>query len=396
MSISVKFWTPGDGLAHIDLHLLVKSTDIYQFIAEARTVSCVPLAYEISPAIEQSVGLIWVHLRTPENISCRDTGNDNCIERTLFRRFCDNLKNIAEGIYNFCPTTVDIACRDSRTLLNQRSFGDALGNSSHRISLLIEYIADFAREVLQVLESEAPIIHNSPTASKDWWTRQISFAQSAEKYLRRFEKDFGSPIPEGLSGFYIHLSDVVANLRLLQATPPTLSNIVRSLAESSAYCAAIAERCLLRGNTGRSVLLFHRAADLLFFSLCADNNLIDFSRRGGAYRTARPYSSSNLITLKNSMQQLDSVLSSSTARDQCFDVLNSWRNILMETHSMSAPSEDCVRTLLIEARTYLTHLGGSTWSRSVATYSKGFSIPATSIIDPDNKLPDSIKPIFIW
>jgi len=147
-----------------------------------------------------------------------------------------------------------------------------------------------------------------------------------QHFSRAISGRFGlGSVPSGLIELSTWLNETCDRLKRLTATRLTTRD--DAMLEASAYCSAMAERYLLRGNCGLAVLLLHRSADLLLLRTCAMSNVIDFTSAGGKYKQGISRSGDRRIHLVASVDIANTFnfLSPSQARTDALGRLNEWR-----------------------------------------------------------------------
>lgn len=250
----------------------------------------------------------------------------------------------------------------------------------------IRFIEEFSSECLKTLESKSPYIHGSNNNDfKSWWTREPYIIRKLNEAKKKLKSEF-EEIPAGLLKIQYWIDRLTSRLSRLHATPPTPANISKSILESSAYVTAIAERKIIDGNAAHAILLIHRAADMMLFSICLRNNIITVAQHGGRYTNGYEPEGKNTITLMHSLACLKNTISDHSKYLPTLDELNKWRNLLMQTHYMSNLSEDNATQLFKKIRAHLLKLGGSEWSTSLKIYLEGIDIHMTDILDPSKRL----------
>lgn len=300
--------------------------------------------------------------------------------------------NISDGMRNHNSEIITLNCDYLSRILKQVPSASAKNIPSSLLKV-IDYLRYFAAECLRPIELSSPFSHRSNAeTNKKWWTTQSSLIAAFRNARTRFNFDFGTNHPK-LNPILVWIDAIETRLKYLQAAPQTQSRMNLVFIEASAYCAAVAERNLMRAHNGQGILLLHRASDLLFIAVGAQNNAIDFSSYSGKYTPAfaPAYPTKNTITLKNSLDVLSSQLSTNASRDVDFDELNKWRNLLMQTHYMSEIDTSNAILLFNKIRLHLEALGGAPWRAAQKQYLEGIEISAIDILDSDNILTKSIE-----
>lgn len=257
----------------------------------------------------------------------------------------------------------------------------------------IKFIEEFCCECLKTLDSNSPYIHGSNNADfKSWWIREPLIIKKLNEAKKKLKSEFDET-PPGLLKIQQWMDRFISRLSRLHATPATPDNVSNSILESSAYVAAIAERQIVDGNAAHAILLMHRAADMMLFSICVRNNIITVAQHGGRYTTGYEPRGNNTVTLMHSLSCLKNTISDYHNYPASLDELNKWRNLLMQTHYMSNLFEDNAMRIFKKTRAHLLKLGGSEWGTSFITYLEGIDIHMSDILDPSKKLLFNVRRI---
>ncbi|EXF45831.1 hypothetical protein BAY1663_01768 [Pseudomonas sp. BAY1663] len=257
----------------------------------------------------------------------------------------------------------------------------------------IKFIEEFCCECLKTLDSNSPYAHgNNNSDFKSWWIREPFIIRKLNETKKKLKTEF-EETPPGLLKIQQWIDRFISRLSRLHATPPTPDNVSKSILESSAYVTAIAERQIIDGNAAHAILLIHRAADLMLFSICVRNNIITVAQYGGKYTSGYEPQGKNTVTLMHSLSCLKNTISDLPKYSSTFDELNQWRNLLMQTHYMSNLFEDNAMQLFKNTRARLLKLGGPEWSASFKTYLEGIDIHMPDILDPCQKLLINLRQI---
>lgn len=260
---------------------------------------------------------------------------------------------------------------------------------------VVSFLRILAEEALHHLEFSSPLVHNSTGDSrKSWWTVSIPYAATLAALRRRLIAEFGGATPPGLAAVDTWLSTTESRLKRLMASPLTSATRQSAILEASAYCGAIAERYLRTNQLGRAILMLHRSADLLLLYRCALIGAIQFTLAGGKYAPSLiSANEKNMISIRLSLDILAAHLSSPSTRSADLDALNDWRNLLMETHYMTAPAEQAVLNVFFSVRPHLESLGGSDWITARNHYLLGIELAPTDLLDADRSLSQSVSEI---
>ena len=251
----------------------------------------------------------------------------------------------------------------------------------------IKFIEEFCCKCLKTLDSNSPYTHGTNEAKfRSWWVREPLIIRKLNEAKKNLKIEF-EETPPGLLKIQQWIDRLISRLSRLHATPATPANISKSILESSAYATAIAERQIIDGNPAHAILLMHRAADMMLFSICVKNNIITVTQYGGKYTSGyEPGNGVNTVTLMHSLSCLKNTISDHHKYLAAFDELNKWRNLLMQTHYMSNLFEDNAMHLFKSIRAYLSYLGGPEWRTSLKTYLEGIDMHISEILDPNKKL----------
>lgn len=380
-----KLWSPGVEISESSLPIYCREKDKDLLLAEIKKKeNCFRSVYAISPNGENLLDLIDAYQRAATLGFLSQNHIDETRSPLPIREIFRCCSNISYGLREYNSDVVILSCNDLHSALCQIP-------SQHKNSIpaalwrVAEYLQYLASECLRPIEFGSPFIHNSNDKKhKDWWNTQASLVLAFGRAKKKFNVEFPSP-SSSLQPILGWLNSIESRLKKLQAIPQTTSGKQSALIEASAFCASIAERNLMRGYHAQSILLLHRAADLLLISLCAQYNAIDFAHWGGKYTPAfAPATGSNVFTLKNSLDVITPKLSPHLTRRDDFEQLNSWRNLLMQTHYMT--DLNCANALSIfnKVRPHLDALGGSQWRAAHKEYLDGIRLTPLEILDSEN------------
>lgn len=392
MAISAEIWTPGTSIDPATSTLLFRDGDEALLKAVLDSSGALPHTYSVTPnGANRRVLLaayIGARLSPLSSHSPRNFPEHHSTSREIFASSVD----IALGLREHNSELVILGCDCIRSAITRLIDRDSL-SVPPSFPLVVDYIREFATDCLQPLEYSSPLVHPSNAVHhRNWWSSQASQLQNIVRMRKRLVSDFGA-VPDGLAAINAWLVSIETRLKQMHASPPTPNNRIRAILEASAYCAAIAERYLMRNQTGRSILLLHHSTDLLMLSLCATHGAIDFTTYGAKYLAAwLPAGVANQITLNSSMATIGHLLSPSSTRSADFEELNKWRNLLMEAHYMSSLDTSKAMELFRKLRLHLEALGGTAWKAARDMYLGGVDIAPSDILDADRSLSASISP----
>jgi len=251
------------------------------------------------------------------------------------------------------------------------------------IYLALELLSEVNETLISWLEDKSPFIFSvADNSNKAWWKAQPRARGKATSIAHKMKKLFAGTIPEQLISLNNWLTKLDNNINNFCENKALGWGTSHAVAHASAYCAGIAERQLLHGNHNLAVIFFHRSTDLLLYSICAEQGLINFSRNSGfgAYKTnaALP------VTLKNSMFELTNYLTNNVTRDKLFDDLNCWRNQLIQTHYLTNADRSTIDKLAIELRAQLEKIATREWINARDFFNSHPIITYPEIIDINN------------
>lgn len=392
MAISAEIWTPGTNIAPTTSTLFFRDGDEAFLKAALDLSGALPRAYSVTPNGANRHVLIAAYigarLSPLSSHAPRHFPEHHSISREIFAGSVD----VSVGLREHNAELVVLGCDNICSAITRLTKVDPL-SSPPSFRQVIDYIRTFASDCLQPLEYSSPLVHpNNANQHRNWWSNQASQLQNIVRMRNTLVSDFGA-IPDGLVAIHAWLVSMESRLRQMHASPPTPNNRIRAILEASAYCAAIAERYLMRNQTGRSILLLHHSTDLLMLSLCATYGAIDFTTYGAKYFTSwLPTGvTTNQITLRSSIAAIGHLLSPSPSRSSDFDELNKWRNLLMEAHYMSNLDSSKALEIFQKNRRHLEALGGNPWKAARDTYLGGIDIAPSDILDADRSLSASIS-----
>ena len=324
--MSVRLWKPGDPIPS-DAPLYFRAADESSARTAYHLQGNAPLTVRVAPNGEALLGFIHGYILAQERqdhawVTSVDLGQYEFPTRSILI----GCTEIVRGLRDYSSERVGAACGSVEQQVKRLTATYTHCLPQH-LTTAIGCIADFARDVLSVLEYGSPFVHTrSIPANKDWWSNPPSLLTRMQHFSRAISGRFGlGSVPSGLIELSTWLNETCDRLKRLTATRLTTRD--DAMLEASAYCSAMAERYLLRGNCGLAVLLLHRSADLLLLRTCAMSNVIDFTSAGGKYKQGISRSGDRRIHLVASVDIANTFnfLSPSQARTDALGRLNEWR-----------------------------------------------------------------------
>lgn len=251
------------------------------------------------------------------------------------------------------------------------------------IALMLELLEEVNKNLIFWLESKSPFVYLAPdNKNKAWWQTSPKARGAALAIEHKIKRSFANRVPVQLDRFTVWLQDLEKNINKFCENISLGWSKSDAIKHASAYCAGIAERQLLHGNHDLSIMFYHRSVDLMLYSICAEQGLVNFSKNGGfgAYQSDLQ----KKITLNNSLDELSNHLNSSAARVQVFDDLNSWRNQLILTHYLTSSERRAIDVLAIKVRGELERLANPDWLKARDFFSSPPRISYQDIINVNN------------
>ncbi|AXF12989.1 hypothetical protein [Paraburkholderia caledonica] len=346
-------WTPDSVLK--GPHLLYDAAQEDRLCTALKANSANPLTYKLKPNGTQFSAVIWAFLCFRDDASRSWFLREAESEEAAVYHLINETQNLAAALANIASENVLFSA--DRILAAKI----ALPNDFRWV---VELIRDMAFELFPVLAyGSAYSFSHMAEHNRAWWRFPPKFDKSVAEFQRRFNRVWHQGVPTQIAPIENWLGAL--RRRLLGFHSPSITAPVSrtdAVREASAYCGAMAEQQLLMGHRALALVTLHRAADLLFFSLCIDKSLIDFTANfsGGWYASGIGASSPE-VSLKTSAKLVDSYLSPDPSRLPAFDELNKWRNQLIYTHYLSDVEDSELRRLFALCRPHLERLGGRQW-----------------------------------
>lgn len=357
-------------------------------------VSTIPLPVLVKPNGEMQLGLIHAYIVAS---SRSDTG---WIENTNFgsherhtRRILELIGEIIFGLRDLSSERVGNAAIALEHIISL--IPSSRRTSTHNtLHIAAGYLAELTQQCLACLEYGSPFSHTIVSDSnKAWWSQMPSLIGVVRAKKIEIPKKFGNVVPKGLSAIDIWLTNILARLVRLTTQSAKIQRNDTFL-EASAYCAALAERYLLRGSASLALLFLHRSADFCLLHVCSKhNNIVDWSFHGGRFDRNVVRGNDTTISLGNSIDVVDSMnlLSPDANRTASFVELNGWRNQLIQTHYLSDIADSEARNMFRKVRPHLENIGGADWKMARDIYLRGIPLSLTDFLDIDGSLTSTFE-----
>lgn len=392
--MQAKLWTPGVAIASSEAPIFFKFADQGAAVAAILASGFFPPAFAVTPNGEKFIDFIGPHVHWLRYADIRALTTADFSASSV--PVADVMRLCSEICRGFADHTTDLvisACTELSSLLVTLPTSKQLFVPP-KLALTSNFLLDFAVDCFRPLECGSPFVHHGTSEQhRSWWTVQAAHIPVLARVKKRFATDFGST-PSGLLSLGSWIQRMDGRLRRFHAAPVTPALRQQATREASAYCAALAERHLMRGQCGQAIVLLHRATDLLMLSLCDSQGVLDFTVYGGKYaRGYEPPAGGNKITLTNSLRAIGGTLAAHASRDADFYDLNDWRNLLMQTHYMTGLDDTHARAIFGKIRPHLESMSSPDWRDARAAYLEGISLTVKDIIDADGSLSAAILPV---
>lgn len=235
----------------------------------------------------------------------------------------------------------------------------------------VEFCKGFVTRLVQPFLWGSPLTLTTTTVSKarTWWLLKSDLSLEAAQQLHDLRSRFQGSLPRVLQdSFYRWLTTFQSWLD----TKLFVTNQSDALREASALCHALAVIHFGLRRHSLALLYCHRATDLLLFSECAAQGLVNFTANNGAGALSPPVGQDTMVTLLNCHDSLvaNQKMLLNAKRLATFKDLNNQRNLLLMTHHLGAVPSAIAGSLLNDVGNELRAIGGSGWqASSVATRS---------------------------
>lgn len=353
----------------------------------------IPLTVLVKPNGEKQLGLIHAHII---GSSRNDT---SWIEKAEFgaheyptRRILELGAEIVSGLRDHSSERVGVAALALEYLISK--IPGSLRTSTHDALLAAAgYLAELAFQCLAVLEHGSPFAHTVPTENnRSWWLQTPALISNLRSKKNDIPLKFGLTTTKALDAVDTWLTKMLVRLaRLSQSTKIKRND---ALLEASAYCAALAERYLLRGNAALAILLLYRSADLCLLYVCSQHNgIVDWTHHGGKFDQRVVSGKDTRIALRNSIDVVESMklLPPDPKRAATFILLNEWRNQLLHTHYLSDVDDSAARDVFRKVRPYLELIGDADWKLARDFYLRGVLFSVSDFLNIDGSLTETFE-----
>ena len=229
----------------------------------------------------------------------------------------------------------------------------------------VEFCKGFVTRLVHPILWGSPLTLTVATISKAkaWWLLKSDLSLEVAQQLHDLRSRFPGSLPQVLQdSFYRWLT----SLQTWLDTKLFVASQADALREASALCHALAHIHYGLRRYSLALLYCHRATDLLLFSECAAQGLVNFTANNGAGELSPPVGRDSMVTLLNCHDSLvtNQKMLLNAKRLTTFKDLNNQRNLLLMTHHLGAVPSAIAGSLLNDVGNELRAIGGSGWQAS--------------------------------
>jgi hypothetical protein len=308
------------------------------------------------------------------------------------RAIAEALAALHLGLRRFDGPGVVDAC--ASLLDAQRRAPPLPTSTASSITMIAAFAENFGRGLLSEWSQPGYFLHeNHHPRNKNWWKTPPTLGASLFRASEQFRTTVTGPYRDAFKEvryWLISLREETLKLHFSASstysgmTPRSEGSVFRI---ASAFMAFSAD---LHKDGGRYVLALiclHRASEWMMAALCDDNNMLDYTSHDG-FRLRTTGSAPGYAALQLGLLTADST--ALKGMNSKFSDLNSWRNLLVYTHHMSAPTAHDADILFSAVRSTLPALGGPEWRDCLAVLKKPFPLRIVDLIDPFQELRSGI------
>lgn len=238
----------------------------------------------------------------------------------------------------------------------------------------VEFCKGFVTRLMQPMVWGSPLTLTSTTLgkAKAWWLLKSDLSLEVAQQLNDLRSRFSGPLPQVLQDSFFRW---LTGLKTWLDAKLFVANQADALREASALCHGLAVIHYGLRRHSLALLYCHRATDLLLFSECAAQGLVNFTANNGAGELTPTPGIKPMVTLLNCHDSLvaNQKMLLNARRLAMFQNLNAQRNLLLMTHHLGAVSPMTAGALLNDVGKELRAIGGPGWTSS--------SLAARSLLD---------------
>lgn len=258
----------------------------------------------------------------------------------------------------------------------------------------VEFCKGFVTRLVQPFLWGSPLTLAPTTISKAraWWLLKSDLSIEAAQQLHDLRSRFHGSLPQVLQqSFYRWLTTFQTWLD----TKLFVTNQADALREASALCYALAHIHYGLRRYSLGLLYCHRATDLLLFSECAAQGLVNFTANNGAGALSPPIGLDSMVTLLNCHDSLvaNQKMLLNAKRLSAFKDLNNHRNLLLMTHHLGSAPSAIAGSLLNDVGNELRAIGGSGWHASSVAARSLLKLEAHQFFELSSGLMGTLVPV---
>lgn len=378
--MTVQAWAPGDALSAPTV--LCRSADVAALQAAILANGGTFAAFQVAPNGDDYIELLrcFLAMRDDANWVPNDASSVTADSAWIVR----NLQRLANGL-SIWDDNAALGAISTLLYYQGRLHPQQVG--------FLRFCEGLVSKVIRRLLWGSPMLHSWPPsgATRSWWQLNADLAMEIAGQLTDLKSTFlGSP-PAAVQGLVIWLTQLQGRLN----TCLTTTSREAAMVEASAFCAAISRMHFMRSRYALATVFCHRAADLLFTSLCATDGLIDFNQAFGDGALKNAVAGEKKLSLLNchdAMVQAGTMLPDFARRAVLAD-LNLTRNRLLLTHGVGSPSQSDTTIGLNALLPILKAHGGADWTTAYTTYTTGVSLSAIALFELSDGLMQTLQPV---
>lgn len=239
----------------------------------------------------------------------------------------------------------------------------------------IDFCKGFVSRLMQPILWGSPLTLTPATSSKAkaWWLLRSDLSIEVDQLLQELRSHFPGPTPSVLqSTFHRWLTD----LKTWLDTQLFVTKQADALREASALCHGLAHIHFGLRRYSLALLYCHRATDLLLFSECAAEGLVDFTANNGGGALKASHGIDSQVTILNCYDSLvaNQKMLFGTQRKSAFKDLNAHRNLLLLTHHLGSVPSVTANAVLTDVTAELKAIGGAKWEASSKAVRRMFDL----------------------
>ncbi len=381
--MNVQVWSPGDS---VTAPVVVCNAHDVASMRIAVAGNAAVRAFQIGPNGSRYTDLLRCFLELREDENWVPSGNfGGTVDSAWITR---NLQRLASGLTHW-----DEASALTAVNLLKAHAADLHPQQVRFLDVVEGLISKVVKRILW--GSPLFLAWPPPASARLWWTLSADLAVDVIGIATELKNCFGGAVPANVEPIARWLKSLHRRL----TTEMFGGTREQSLLEASAFCEAVSLLHFSRGRYSLATLMCHRAADLMFTSLCASASLIDFTQNKGEGLLVAPVPTQrgpdSRLSLMNCHASLvmASVLPVDTVRETALENLNFTRNRLLLTHAVGTTKQSDTQVHLRSVHAQLKAHGGSAWETACNAYRTGVKLKPTDLFELSDGLMQSLQPI---